>query len=179
VGGGGDDWFTHAVENYAAARGSPYYSWTQGGSVVAAIREATARGEPVNVIGHSFGGATAMSAIGQAAVEVDSLITIDPVGGVLSSFRNGINVEHWVNVTANPNSWDRSDLIAWVGGKTSNNITSAADEQMTSKQHHAGFPQMMREINADARLREVNEQAGKAEESKRKCDTMDYRLGKC
>jgi pimeloyl-ACP methyl ester carboxylesterase len=168
VGGGGDDWFTHQVENYSAARGDQYYSWTQGSSVVAAIREAAGRGEPVNVIGHSFGAAASMSAVAAAGVNVNTLITVDPVGGVLRSF-NGINVGNWVNVTANPDDWDRSDYIAWIGGKTSSRITDAADEQVTSKQHHGAFSTMMREINADGRLRESDQQAREEQEHKARC----------
>jgi RHS repeat-associated protein len=177
VGGGGDDWFTHIVENYAQARGSPYYSWTQGSSVVAAIRDAAARGEPVNVIGHSFGGATAMSAVAASGVKVDTLITADPVGGVLRNF-NGLNVKNWINITAKPESWDRSDYIAWLGGKSDPKITGAADESVTTKQHHGAFPNMMREIQADGRLRE-SDAAHEAEERHRTCSSIDNRRGLC
>jgi RHS repeat-associated protein len=178
VGGGGDDWLTHQVENYAAARNDQYYSWTQGSSIVAAIRDAAGRGEPVNVVGHSFGGAAAMSAVGQAGVKVDTLITIDPVGGVLPSF-NALNVDKWVNVTADPDDWDRSDYIAWIGGKTPTRITDRADEQVTSKQHHGAFPTMMREINGDGRLRESDREAHKENDRRKRCTSMDVRNGSC
>jgi RHS repeat-associated protein len=157
IGGGGDDWFTHQVENYSNGRGV-YYSWTNSGGILNEINRAYRNHEPINVMAHSYGGAAALNAISRAGVPINLLITIDPVGGVIRPRDLRSNVANWVNVTANPSSWDRSDYIAWIGGKVPDSITGAADENISSPSHHGAFRSMMDQINAEGRIREANAQ---------------------
>lgn len=69
IGGGGDDWISHIVENYEAQyRGlnptyrCSYFSWTDEGGIRQALRSLP-RGANVTVIGHSYGADAAFSAI--------------------------------------------------------------------------------------------------------------------
>jgi RHS repeat-associated protein len=151
IGGGGDDWISHIVEDYAKQHGGFYASFTDKAQLATMLKMLTARGEPINLIGHSLGGRAAIALAYTNGIKVDQLITIDPVGWVLGS-RKGKDIGHWVNVTTKPESSDESDWIAWAGGQTSSSTTKEADENFISGRHHEDFPGMMRDINADRRL---------------------------
>jgi RHS repeat-associated protein len=156
IGGASDASSTHIVQNYARGRGV-YFSHSSAGGAIRLMRDAAARGEPINVIGHSLGGAAAISLVGLAGVRVDLLITIDPVGGVYNPSRAGWNAREWVNVTANPEQADRSDYIAGVGrALLANPETGGADENVATRRHHGQFSEMMSDISADGRIRESN-----------------------
>lgn len=84
---------------------------------------------------------------------IDVLVTIDPVDFPLFPIdeptANNIDAKLWINVTANPESWDRGDYIAALGGKVPPELTNDANVQVNSKANHAEFSRMMRESGAD------------------------------
>ena len=156
--GGGGDTVSEIVRSYAANqmtlhpnRDIQYYIWSDTASISNAVAT-TPAGEPLNVIGHSLGAAAAMRQNGTNYKSVDTLVTIDPVdlpGNAISApTANNIDAKNWINVTANPASWDRSDVIAAAGGKVSSERTSGADTQVNSGANHRQFDSMMRESGA-------------------------------
>ena len=156
IGGMGDD-SSRLVFNYyqRQRRAYPrrdirYFGWDQGAGIANAISSAP-RGEPINIIGHSLGGAEAIRASDRTNRTIDTLITIDPVDLPFDKISSNIslgNVKAWVNVLANPSESDRSDWIAWAGGKVDASVTDKADINFTSAKHHGEFQKMMDEINA-------------------------------
>jgi thioesterase domain-containing protein len=107
-----------------------------------AISITAARGEPINIIGHSYGGAAAINASVWAAakgIHVDLLLTIDPVGGTLFTFDRS-NVNRWINVrSTRANIFDFGDLAAVIGGRIPSKITDMADTNIPSNFHHKEF----------------------------------------
>lgn len=156
--GGGGDTVSQIVKSYAEqqmkshpSRDIQYYSWSDREAITSALLSSP-NGEPLNVIGHSLGGAEAMRQNGIYDKSVNTLVTIDPVdmpgnavGAVTAS---QIDAKNWINVTANPESWDRSDYVAAAGGKVSDNLTSGANVQVNSAANHGQFGAMMRESGA-------------------------------
>lgn len=125
IGGGGDDWISHIVKDYAAeyAKRNPsftcrYFSWTQEGDVGELLK--TIKNDVnVTVIGHSYGADAAFGAV-SGGRRVNALISIDPVGRGRPSWaaiRAGAAI--WLNVRAEPSAGRRTrdDTIAAIGGK--------------------------------------------------------------
>jgi pimeloyl-ACP methyl ester carboxylesterase len=125
VGGGGDDWFSHIVESYAAdyTRANQgykcsYYSWTQGGAI-GTLLQGIPKDADVTIVGHSYGADTAFSRIQNGGV-VNTLISIDPVGRFRPSWASiRAKAQMWLNVRAEPSEANRTrdDVIASIGGK--------------------------------------------------------------
>ncbi len=149
VGGGGDGYLHGIVEKYAKDRGS-YFRHYESYDLPNAMKAASERGEPVIVIGHSWGGSRAIKAVAAAGVQVDLLVTIDPVGNDFSGIATD-KIGSWVNITADPSSPDGSDTIAAIGGKTRG--LGKADVNLTFDRNHDQFPQLMN----DARIPEMIE----------------------
>ena len=131
IGGLGDS-FTDIVGNYQEdfardfpTRDSHYFGWNNSTGIIKtinSIRRDKPCG-PINLIGHSFGGNTAVdiaAALGAKGVLVDTLITIDPVSFPWSRSSVGANVGQWININAAPDSTDYSDLVASIGRKWAN-----------------------------------------------------------
>jgi len=98
--------------------------------------------EPINLVGHSYGGHTAAQIASKSPVPINNLITVDPVGrGEIGSFRS--NVKNWVNVTANPSSRNFSDTIASLGGKGAGLTLGKANASYSVDTNHANFGTMM------------------------------------
>jgi pimeloyl-ACP methyl ester carboxylesterase len=87
IGGADDKDGSRLVQSYAANqqnlhpdRDIRYFSWADGKEIRAALNAGIPIREPLNVIGHSLGGAEALrQALGTNA-KIDNLVTIDPVG---------------------------------------------------------------------------------------------------
>jgi pimeloyl-ACP methyl ester carboxylesterase len=156
--GGAADRRTGIVKSYAAreARQHPqrdvkYFDWLQVSEIREAIRT-TLPEAPLNIIGHSLGGAEAIRQADATDRQVDTLITIDAVDLPANSVSSELtlqNVGTWANVTANPGEWDRSDVIAAAGGKVDPAVTGQADLNVSSPHHHGQFEEMMKQIKAD------------------------------
>jgi RHS repeat-associated protein len=166
--GGGNDTNSRIVASYAErqmalhpGRDIQYFIWSDTGGIADAIRTTPAN-EPLNIIGHSLGGAAAIRAADRTNRTVDTLITIDPVDMPFYTIKDVSlnNVKVWANVTANPPTSDSSDWVAWVGGKVNRSVTSRAHYKADSRRHHGQFLKMMEDINADraiARTYEKND----------------------
>lgn len=126
---------------------SEYFSWDgtspDGGPALESYIASLAQGTTINLIGHSYGGDTAVNVAGTSGRQINLLITIDPVGGrsvpvyPTPSFRQPsrpplpawprdlipklkamrLNTTTWIDVDAQPTTNDESDLVALVGGK--------------------------------------------------------------
>lgn len=127
--GGFLDRFSHLVMNYSEyfrcaypEYDTFYFEHDQRRQVVAAVAaiKAAAPTAPVTLVGHSWGAVTAVKAANELArqgIEVEQLVTIDPVS------RKRVSVlakaTAWVNVNAAPatsNGWN-GDYYAALGGK--------------------------------------------------------------
>ena len=157
--GGGGDAITGIVRGFAdrqrdanPGRDIRYFSYSDIGGIDRALREPVQPGEPLNLIGHSWGGSVAIERAATPGVEIDNLITIDPVGAVDQHFELD-NVGNWVNVMAEPSAEGREfgDLVASVGrafGTTSPQVLGQADVTLQSTASHGHFRSMMDEANA-------------------------------
>jgi hypothetical protein len=168
IGGASDKDGSRIVQRYAQEqmkahpkRDIQYFSWKEGGRISAAIEKGRPVNEPLNIVGHSMGGATAITQANGTSVKIDNLITIDPVG-TAGTGGKAANVGAWANVTAVPANRNFSDTVASVGralmGTTS---TSGADISITSSSSHGDFPDMMSQIGA-ARAIEASYRNGSA-----------------
>ena len=156
IGGGGDGWFSHIVENYQAeyAAQNPgfnvrYFSWTDDLQAGVQIGGAPADAH-VTVVGHSYGGDAAFKAV-RFRSRVDVLISIDPVGHLRVPW--GMIRPHclqWLNARAEPDDKHHStdDVIAWIGGKypppPARGQPDAPDYAVTVNATHGDFRTMMR-----------------------------------
>ncbi|MBX7494541.1 RHS repeat-associated core domain-containing protein [Qipengyuania sp. 6B39] len=149
VGGGGDGYGHSIVKDYAKGRGT-YVQHFEAVDFRQALRDAADRGEKIIIVGHSWGGARAIKAIESSGVKVDLLVTVDPVGNDFSSIPTD-QIDHWINIEANPQERDWSDTIASIGGKTRG--TGQADVNMTFDRNHDEFGGMMRDGNVQTSIR--------------------------
>ena len=163
--GGGADTVSEIVKSYATQqmklypeRDIQYYIWDNVEAISTAVLT-TPNGEPLNVIGHSLGGAEAMRQNGLNYKSIDTLVTIDPVDfpgdSIDAPSANNIDAKNWINVTANPSSWNRSDYVAALGGKVSSERTAGADIQVNSSANHGAFGTMMRESGAQSAVNQT------------------------
>lgn len=155
IGGGGDTWFGHIVESYAAdyARLNPsyecsYFSWTDRGDI-RKLLDQLPNDAAISVVGHSYGGDTAFSAI--QGRTIDLLISIDPVGRFKASWTSvRPHCKTWLNVRAEPSDARRTsdDTIAAIGGKYPRPPVSgqpgAPNYAYIANQTHGAFRAMMR-----------------------------------
>jgi RHS repeat-associated protein len=162
--GGGGDTVTKIVQSYAERqqaqhpnRDIQYFIWSDTKGISNAVNT-TLPEAPLNIIGHSLGGAEAIRQADATNRAVDNLITVDPVdmpGFAVSPNLTLQNVKSWANITANPASGNQSDAVAAVGGKVDSTVTSQAGANFTSPQNHANFGAMLREIKAPKAIDET------------------------
>ncbi|MGM9482954.1 RHS repeat-associated core domain-containing protein [Roseateles sp. NT4] len=138
-------------EAYAAAyadRASSYFEWDQGNMAIEAILAARLKNkcEPINIIGHSYGGSTAASisrALREAGIDVNLLVTVDPVSRVWS--RGAGAAGTWANVNATPSSSNGFTGDAWaaLGGKWGDWPKGKANPYYQAPFHHNEFASML------------------------------------
>jgi pimeloyl-ACP methyl ester carboxylesterase len=112
----------------------------------------TPAGEPINIIGHSLGGAEGIRQANWTDRRINNLITIDPVdlpGRAVDSDLSISNVQRWTNVTANPVERNWSDTIASIGGKVDEAVTSQANVNVSSPANHGDFETMLGQVNGE------------------------------
>jgi thioesterase domain-containing protein len=158
-GGGADGYGANIVKGYAEARGGSFYRHYQRRAALREIRQVSASGEPIVIVGHSWGGWSAAQVAAEATlegIEIDLLITIDPVGRLPKRSIDALERMNalWANISRNWKNEDektRGDRIAdWgerLGGETQ---VSKADVNEMSRAHHEDFSKMMDELNAPA-----------------------------
>lgn len=142
--GGFFDSFLRIVKNYAkeyrinnSGHLVKYFSWTDKEEIINYINSIPSS-EPINLIGHSFGGHTAAQVAAGTVRPIDLLVTVDPVGRRdVGNFTQ--NVNKWVNVTATPTKGNLSDFSAWLGGKGGRLPVEKATTNITVDVHHEQF----------------------------------------
>ena len=147
--GGAADGTTRIVGNYQALyqrnnpeRKSIYFEWGQATDILQIIHEIRKNNpcEPINLIGHSYGGSTAASVsqvLTAEGIKVDLLITIDPVSRIWTRERG--NAALWVNLNATPAQTNSSDTIATIGGKWGDWPSDKANIHYDAPFNHADF----------------------------------------
>jgi len=167
IGGGGDDLaflglgvVRQYAQRYAAETNRPvaYLPNARIGRARRLIEAAARAGEPVNVIGHSWGAIDAFVAVHAAArrgATATNLITLDPVSGPFRRLQPWRVNAFWLNVTLDPAKPDRSDQLTtrrpWAY-KPSRLGLDAADEVVVLDLSHWNVGGMMRLSGARARL---------------------------
>jgi len=158
IGGADDNNGTRIVQDYAARqqvlhpdRQIEYFGWADQSKINAAISAPLGPGEPLNVVGHSLGGSSAVIGAIASGAKITNLLTIDPVSSTGSDGTKPSNVSFWGNVNASPKGWPNfSDIVANTGrlelGVTP---TKGADKSVTIDAHHGDFPEMMSKSDAD------------------------------
>ena len=151
IGGALDRSVTGNVKTYAGKFGeafpdrkSVYFGHLQHDEIMAAILDALEENpcEPINLIGHSFGGAAAgriAKKLSKNGITADTVITIDPVGRFR---RNGpTNANRWVNVNARDGRFSgfSGDLWAQLGGKWGDSPRGVADRYYRAPFDHEDF----------------------------------------
>ena len=136
-------------EDFAKSHGgrsTEYFEWGQSREIIEAIKAAREinKCEPINIVGHSYGGSTAASvsrALKEAGIDVNLLVTIDPV----SRFRGAGAAETWINVNAAPSSSNGfgGDLWATLGGKWNNWPNGKANSHYDAPYNHNDFARML------------------------------------
>ena len=150
IGGALDRSMTGTVSRYSdyhrrtTGRKTKYAGHLQHDEIMAAILEALEENpcEPINLIGHSFGGAAAgriAKKLSKNGITADTVITIDPVGRFR---RNGpTKANRWVNVNARDGSFSgfSGDLWAQLGGKWGDSPRGIADRHYRAPFDHEDF----------------------------------------
>ena len=73
--------------------------------------------EPINLIGHSYGGDTAYLIARDTTHNMNNLVTLDPVSHFTYDISKPERVSNWDNVYSNPHNYDPSDFVADIGGQ--------------------------------------------------------------
>lgn len=150
VGGAMDENVSHIVESYAASHKGTYFTFDQGDKILKFINSQKP-GEPINLIGHSYGGDTAATVAAKSKRCIDSLITIDPVSNLLNrpnmkDVKDGTML--WINIMAESSQGtDFSDVVAGVGGAWNTLPEKDADFFKKVDAHHGGFEKMLKPAN--------------------------------
>ena len=158
IGGALDKDATRLVQDYAAQqqvlhpdRDIQYFSWADQKAVNAAISAPLADGEPLNVIGHSLGGSSAIIGANSTGAKITNLLTIDPVAQAGDGTKPS-GVSFWGNVNASPKGMpNASDAVAAIGRAISGRTaTSGANSQANVDAHHGDFSKMMTQSRASS-----------------------------
>ncbi len=136
---------SYYTQYHARHPDSSYYSWQDEAGILKGIAN-TPVGDPIHLIGHSYGGDTAAKAALASCRKVDLLITIDPVSHHGPSMQSiAASVGTWVDVDAEGGSafnWD--NILAGGGGGWNGDPNGIADLYIQDGiARHQAFSQMM------------------------------------
>lgn len=104
------------------------------------------KGEPINLIGHSYGGDTAATVAANSSRHIDSLTTIDPVSWFKPDFNKvKENTTTWINMNAVTSSrWKFDNIVAGIGGAWNEKPEGYADVFLNVNADHADFEGMLK-----------------------------------
>lgn len=152
VGGLNDDdnnWVSSYQKEYGG-KNSVYYEWSDSDDILAKMKEVCCENpdEPINLIGHSWGGDT----VAQIAANWDGncpigiLVTADPVSLWKPDFNKvSENTSYWININANPSNPNASDTwVAKPGGKWGEKPKPYADHYYEVDANHENFHDLMK-----------------------------------
>ena len=115
-----------------------------GAELARALAQQLETGEPINVICHSLGCATAMRVLHDTNIAVDTLVTLDPVDDLLPDSDQGRPslVGEWRNVETDPGRPNISDRIRQLGDTVNlgDFDVSGADDNATLPLHSRCSP---------------------------------------
>jgi RHS repeat-associated protein len=161
VGGGCDGYCsrqTRIVTNYAKGRGTFFTHWNMGGLQNAMIA-ADKRGEPIIVIGHSWGASAARTLMADPKTpRPDLLVTADPVGDIHASRGIGNDVGGlWVNITStkDDSSLSNGNWVSNLWGRSDTQDTGRADVQVDSNRIHEDFEGMLRDAGVPEMIKSI------------------------
>jgi RHS repeat-associated protein len=122
-----------------------HYTWNSTiKSVIDSVKKSNP-GEPIAMVGHSFGGDTATEFVQQYPGVVDALFTVDPVGWDIPSQADIHVNNYWYNIDAIPtDGWNLSDYIAYTGYEWGTDVLGVANYYASVDAHHGEFTKMMR-----------------------------------
>jgi pimeloyl-ACP methyl ester carboxylesterase len=125
-----------------------YFEWWQESALIRAIRSQK-QSEPINLIGHSLGGAQAAWAARYGGRKINLLITIDPVGAMRECPMTK-NANEWIDVNAlHSGGKNMSDYVSYAGGKWGFLADGRADVYIESPANHGDFREMMQTPGSD------------------------------
>ncbi len=151
VGGGGDRTFTGPVITSDSLKkysyGDNYYTTADVNERdIIRFIETLPKTRRVNLIGHSYGGDSAVLVAERLPERIHTLITIDPVSHLniidYDSIRQ--NTKLWVNVNAVSEGTSFGDFLRGVGGAWNDEPEGRADIHIRAPFVHEAFDQMMR-----------------------------------
>jgi pimeloyl-ACP methyl ester carboxylesterase len=179
IGGFFDQTYGHVVENYLTYNPiqipNHYYCTHNADAQIEALINSLPNNTIINLIGHSYGGDTAVNVAARSKKKINLLITIDPVGGLsVSNYPNPSqgrvgqrsapidpswrdrllakfkalrpNTLKWINVDASPDQLDLSDWVANAGGKWDDIPLGYADIFILAHPyHHGNFKELMQD----------------------------------
>jgi pimeloyl-ACP methyl ester carboxylesterase len=161
VGGAGDGTFRNVQRFFDDFKRSypghetHYFSHDQGLAIRNFV-DSLPQSTRISLVGHSWGGDTAAqtaAALGAAGRQVDTLVTIDPVGrGTSAGFFNRVRAGtgHWVNVNASgTGSLALPNIIAGLGGEYGRGPSAHAHVFLEMPKGHEDFGGMMRTPGPD------------------------------
>ena len=96
--------------------------------------------EPINLVGHSYGGDTAYLMARDSNYTIDNLVTLDPVSHFTFDVSKPNNVTNWDNVYSNPNNYSNQDFD-W----------RKAYANLSKKEQHKIMKEVQKEANAEYR----------------------------
>jgi RHS repeat-associated protein len=148
--GGAADHRTQIVKGYVQRNGSTpgrtvaYFTHDQVKEATAFANENHGNGEPMNIIGHSWGADSAIQVAAGVNGTVDNLVGVDPVGKPLRPGGDSRpdNVANVVSVTATPSDRDSSDLVEAAGvlvGGRPDAFEKGANTSINVDANHADF----------------------------------------
>ncbi|HEV2681403.1 MAG TPA: alpha/beta fold hydrolase [Rhodanobacter sp.] len=157
IGGAGDS-SSQIVGSYYAQYhqshpDSNYFTWDQQDQILALVNSLN-KNEPINLIGHSYGGDTAARVAQKACRQVDMLITIDPVSRFHGHDYADIaaHAKLWVDVNGTGGSaFQISNFIAGLGGAWNSGPQGFATSYIGADNVHADFNGMMNAVGPGAR----------------------------
>ena len=178
IGGGGDGYtlgFVDSVQSYATTNNDNFYTHYDTSKIDYNIEIAAALGQPVIIVGHSWGADAAFNASVYAisrGINVNLLATMDPVGDSYSSTQYASKVNDiitssggtWVDVQAtyrdnktflseNPLN---GDLVARIGGPWPTDAQQVTGSNYhTDNVPHAYFPQMLNVGNVPSMINNI------------------------
>jgi RHS repeat-associated protein len=126
-----------------------YFTWDEKSKMLDYIKSLPS-GEPINIIGHSYGGSTAADVVACSSRRINSLTTVDPAShfGVANGYafwKPGYddvlrNTDSWTNINyVLPGIPDFSDLIVTAGGDWGDGPNRPGINYIERPAHHAEF----------------------------------------